>query len=230
MPAFALGFDFDHTLGFDHKLEVVSFVALLDHITERGGTRPEGDATSAINALLAHQRGGACTIDEAVIAFVTPLLGGHERDALPFAALYKEIALGLAGEYVKAAPRASEMLDRLAQDGVKVAILTNGWSPLQQRKAEIIGFHGPVLVSDQIGKQKPDPIAFHVLLEVLGTQAAASWYVGDNPAVDVAGALAAGMRAIWMDEGAAPYPPTLAAPTQTIRSLGELARVLEAFA
>lgn len=230
MPSLAVGFDFDHTLGFDNKLEVVSFMRLLDLVAQHGGARPAGDEKAAIAALLAHQRSGACTIDEAVFDFVGPLFDGDDVAARPWVERYKEIALGLCGEYVKAAPGARQVLQKFATDGIKVAILSNGWSPLQQRKAQIVGFSGPVLVSDQIGKQKPDPVAFAHLIETLGGDPANILYVGDNPAVDVSGALAAGLRAIWVDEGLAPYPAGIAPPTHTIRSLGELVGVLGALA
>ena len=52
-----------------------------------------------------------------------------------------------------------------------------------------------VLPSDA-GAEKPDPRIFQLALERLGTPAAASIFVGDSTERDVAGARAAGMRAI----------------------------------
>jgi putative hydrolase of the HAD superfamily len=54
-----------------------------------------------------------------------------------------------------------------------------------------------VLISDAEGISKPDRQIFHRALERLNTNAAQAVFVGDHPEVDVAGARAAGMRAIW---------------------------------
>ena len=54
-----------------------------------------------------------------------------------------------------------------------------------------------ILISDAEGISKPDPHIFHRALERLNTSPARSVFVGDHPEVDVAGARAAGMQAIW---------------------------------
>jgi putative hydrolase of the HAD superfamily len=54
-----------------------------------------------------------------------------------------------------------------------------------------------LLISDAEGIAKPDAKIFHRALERLDVRPAQAAYVGDNPDVDMAGARAAGMRAIW---------------------------------
>lgn len=223
--SFAVGFDFDHTLGFDNKLERLAWLRLIDAVVEDGGTAPRGDAVTMIDAVLAHQRSGAQSIDDAVSAFVAPLLAVGQDPRL-YPALYRDLVLQMADDLVKPAPGAVELLRGLTAARIPVAILTNGWSPLQQRKAQLIHFEGPVLVSDQIGKQKPDPVAFAALSACFGLPPAQIWYVGDNASVDVAGAQAAGMRAIWVDEGVAAYPASLPPPAHRVRALSELVPLL----
>jgi FMN phosphatase YigB (HAD superfamily) len=70
--------------------------------------------------------------------------------------------------------------------------------------------------------QKPAPRAFEMLLGALGTQPHASWYVGDDPRGDVAGAQAAGMQTVWIDWERKAYPPDVCTPDRTIHAFDEL--------
>jgi FMN phosphatase YigB (HAD superfamily) len=54
-----------------------------------------------------------------------------------------------------------------------------------------------VVDSGRVGLEKPDPRIFRWLAERLGVDAAEVIHVGDSFAADIAGALAAGMRAVW---------------------------------
>ena len=134
----------------------------------------------------------------------------------------------MVDDFVVPLPGVAPTLDALRQRGIVVAILTNGWNPMQERKAQRAGFAGPVLVSDEIGVQKPAPGSFEKLLRVLGTAPEESWYVGDDPRSDVAGAQAAGMRAVWIDWEKRTYPAELPPPTNTIHNFGDLLDILPA--
>jgi putative hydrolase of the HAD superfamily len=79
-----------------------------------------------------------------------------------------------------------------------------------------------VLVSDALGAIKPAAAAFDALVATLGVSRDRAWYVGDNPVGDVAGALAAGLRAVWFDWEGLSYPQDLPAPTVRISALREL--------
>jgi HAD superfamily hydrolase (TIGR01509 family) len=220
----AFGFDFDHTLGIDNKLERIAFLRLLERVLAEGG-RALGTLASEsdrIDGLLAEQRAGAFSIDRAVRTFVADR-GVEASDAHVRA--YEEACLALVDDVVVPLPGARAMLAALASRGVPVAMLTNGWNPLQTKKAQRVGFAGPVLASADIGVQKPDPRAFAALASTLGVTPESVWYVGDDPAIDVAGALSAGMRAIWLDAEGRPYPAAIPAPTRRITALEELLAV-----
>ena len=217
----ALGFDFDHTLGVDNKLERVAFLRLLEPIEAAGG-RPGNslaEETADIDRLLAEQRSGAFSIDEAVNRFVST------RGLPPEAAWvkrYKANALGSVDAFVVPMPGWDRLRDAMRAAKLPYALLTNGWNPLQLRKAQRIGFDGPILASADIGVQKPDAGAFGKLAQVLGVPAEGVWYVGDNPVADIAGARAAGMRGIWLDAEGQTYPAAISPPTEVIHSLDEL--------
>ncbi len=225
MTRVAVAFDVDHTLAIDNKLERVAFLRLLERVIDEGGA-PLGtlaSESSNVDALLAHQRSGACSIDEAVRAFVSER--GVECDDT-YVRLYRAIALEMVDDLVVPLPYAAQTIEALRERGIQTAVLTNGWSPLQERKARRAGFPGPVLASGDLGVQKPDGRAFAALVDALGIPAPRVWYVGDDPATDVAGALAAGLQAVWLDAEGLNYPPGLPPPTHVVGSLPELLAAL----
>ena len=103
-------------------------------------------------------------------------------------------------------PDAVQTLSRLRTSGLKLGLITNGSMRMQSRKLECLALapmFDTILISDAEGMSKPDPRIFHRALERLNTSPAGSVFVGDHPEVDVAGARAAGMQAIWRrDPGA----------------------------
>lgn len=216
-----IGFDLDHTLAIDNRLERVAFLRLLDVVLSRGG-RTAGtfsDEIDAIDALLQRQRQSDLTIDEAVRLFVSE--HGVACDE-GFVAAFRAMAVDMIDEFVIPLPGVHKTIGTLRERGIGVAVLTNGWNPLQEGKAAKAGFDGPVLVSSEIGERKPSAGAFERLTNVLGSEPENTWYVGDDPYNDVAGARAAGLQTVWMNWERQEYPPSLAPPGHTVRSFAEL--------
>ena len=56
-----------------------------------------------------------------------------------------------------------------------------------------------VIDSGEVGVMKPDPRIFRIALDRMGLDPAETVFVGDVPAVDVAGARAAGLAPILLD-------------------------------
>jgi putative hydrolase of the HAD superfamily len=225
MPVRALGFDIDHTLGIDNKLERVAFLRLLGEICMEGGAclGTLAQETVRIDELLERQRSGDLSIDEAVECFASER-GARVPDA--YIERYKQLALKSVPEFFVAQPDARAVLRDLQQRQIACAILSNGWSPLQQEKARQIEFAGPILVSDAIGAQKPQPEAFAALARALEMDPREIAYVGDNPRGDVAAALSAGMRGVWLDAEGVTYAPDLPEPSAVIHRLTELLALL----
>ena len=221
-PRIGVGFDFDHTLGIDNKLERVAFLHLLESFPEQESTLAQ--ETEQIDQLLAQQRSGAFTIDAAVERYARA--HGASDNFEPYIERFKRFALDGVDDFVVALPGLRDMLNAMQRDGFAVAILSNGWSPLQDLKAKCVGFNGPVIVSDRIGAQKPEVRAFEALLKTLGTTPSETWYVGDNPTADVAGSINAGLRAVWVDEGG-DYPSGLPQPSARITDLRQLRDLLK---
>lgn len=221
MPLAGVGFDLDHTLAIDNKLERVAFLHLLGFLLERGG-RAMGtlaEESDRIDDLLAHQRSGAFSIDDAVRRF-TMERGVVASDV--YVERFRALAIEMAPAFVVPLPGVKRTVAVLRERGVAVAVLSNGWNPLQVIKAKLAGFEGTVLASGDIGVQKPDPRTFEALLEALETSPENTWYVGDDPNGDVVGAARCGLNAVWIDAEGKKYPSDLPLPPYTIGSLEDL--------
>ena len=220
-----VGFDIDHTIAIDNKLERVAFMRILETILDDGGHAlgTLAQESDRIDTLLAQQRGGMFSIEDAVRTFVRER-GVPPRDA--YVERFRTMAIEMVDQFVIPLLGAKRTFDALRARGVRVAVLSNGWNPLQIRKAQRAGFEGPVLASADVGAQKPAAPAFEALLDALGTAAHDTWYVGDDPRCDVGGASSAGLHAIWLDAENKAYPSDVPAPDYTIHALDELVHVL----
>jgi HAD superfamily hydrolase (TIGR01509 family) len=101
-----------------------------------------------------------------------------------------------------------ELVDDLRRAGIAVGVISNSEGRLAELFDEI-GWRGRfacVADSGALGIEKPDPAIFAWTLARLGVTAAATVHVGDSAAADVAGARAAGLRAIWFGPHTAPTP------------------------
>src|SRR5580765_4002630 len=92
-------------------------------------------------------------------------------------------------------------LQTLRAAGKCLGVVTNGQTEWQSHKLEGLGlgsFFDVVLISQAEGIRKPDARIFHRALERCGVdEPAHAMFVGDHPEVDVAGAHAAGLVAVW---------------------------------
>jgi putative hydrolase of the HAD superfamily len=97
-------------------------------------------------------------------------------------------------------PDAAQALSSLRTSGLRLGLITNGSVRMQSRKLECLALSpsfDAVLISEAEAISKPDRRIFHRALERLDVTPAQAVFVGDHPDVDVAGARAAGMRAVW---------------------------------
>lgn len=228
MPApIAVGFDFDHTLGIDNKLErTVALKMLADLASERGHHYVEEDAEFAIDEILAHARAGEAPVETAIAGFFERFAPSGSA-TLDTANDFRENVVAASAAHVEPLPGAGALLATLDSLGIRYAILTNGWSPLQEEKARLIGFRGSVFVSERVALRKPKREAFDLLAKHFELPATQIFYVGDDPDVDIAGAANAGFTTVWYDWERRTYPEGIARPTHTIRALDELPAILQ---
>jgi putative hydrolase of the HAD superfamily len=72
------------------------------------------------------------------------------------------------------------------------------------------------------GAAKPDARIFAELLKAAGVAPAQVLHVGDDPLADVAGAMRAGLQAVWLNRDARAWPAELAPPARMVTTLAEL--------
>lgn len=91
----------------------------------------------------------------------------------------------------------------------RIGIVTNNRTQEQQEKLAQLGMTHLVdalITSEDVGVPKPGPRIYHVALERLQSHAAATVMVGDNWTADVVGALAVGIRPVWLNRFGAIRP------------------------
>jgi putative hydrolase of the HAD superfamily len=106
-------------------------------------------------------------------------------------------------------PGAEDVLRELRETHA-LALLTNGASSLQREKLAASGlerYFDAVVVSGEFGTGKPDAAIFHHALAQLEHDGSPAVMVGDSLRRDIEGALAAGLRAVWIGDGEAEAPP-----------------------
>jgi HAD superfamily hydrolase (TIGR01549 family) len=130
--------------------------------------------------------------------------------ALEAAGCDPELADRLSDRYIELQraghPLASGSDDLLEQARAAgpVVLVTNGPPDIQRRKIEQGGlgaFFSSVVISGELGIGKPDPLVFAHALETVGAPPEDALMVGDSWERDVEGALAAGLRAVWISHG-----------------------------
>lgn len=110
-----------------------------------------------------------------------------------------------------------------------MTIVTNGTLKTQQRKLEYSGlapYFTGVVISEQLGTQKPDPRVYEAALDAAGHPARDCVMVGNSLKKDIGGAQAAGIRAIWLNRNQ-PVENPAPRPDAVITSLSELAAAIE---
>lgn len=226
----AVAFDVDGTL-LDH--ERAAGDAVRGWVAARGWRVPEDAGAQWLRLEREHFAAfaaGAITFEEQrrrrLRAFL-PLVTSARVVEEDLDALFAEYATVYESHWV-AFDDAVEVLDDLAAAGYVLGVLTNGQRAQQVAKLARIGLldrFGVVVASSELPAGKPDPHAFTVLCQRLGAAPGSVMFVGDDPVTDVAGALDAGLQAVFIDRDQAGHAADRAV---SIRSLTKLPAALTA--
>lgn len=124
------------------------------------------------------------------------------------------LALGLADAYWSAfletiAPYEGipELFDDLRARGMRIGIGTNMVADLQIKKLVRLGLAEKcnfMVSSEEADAEKPAPAFFALCTEKAGCPVAECLFIGDNPKVDIQGAMDAGMQALLLAHGGVP--------------------------
>lgn len=128
-------------------------------------------------------------------------------------------------------------LDRLADAGVRVGVITNGEADYQRAKLDRTGLGDRfehVVASGAVGVAKPDPGIFLHACALFDTAPGDALYVGDRLLTDAVGAASAGLTGVWLNRfglevvvggighGAASDDPVALARSAGVRTIGTL--------
>jgi putative hydrolase of the HAD superfamily len=106
------------------------------------------------------------------------------------------------GKFTVTLPGAHEVLSELRAE-YKLGMITNGFSSVQREKLEVAGiteYFDDILVSGEVSYEKPEPEIFLMSCSRLGITPEEAVFVGDYYPNDIAGALAVGIKPIWIQD------------------------------
>jgi putative hydrolase of the HAD superfamily len=127
----------------------------------------------------------------------------------------------LAALHFRAYPDVAPALGELRARGLRLVVVSNWDFSLHERLEEtgLAGLVDGAVASAELGHAKPDGAIFAHALGLVDAEPGAALHAGDSPDADVAGALAAGLRAVLVARDGTPAVP---AGVPVIGSLAEL--------
>ena len=146
----------------------------------------------------------------------------EQNGIVPDAALLAETAWAFRRAstcHLRAYAGAGELLDALRAAGRTVILLSNAQSCFTRPELELLGLSerfDHVYISSEVGFQKPDPRFFTAPLRDLGLEPADCLMIGNDPTCDVAGAITAGLDAVYIHSALSPK----AAPSSVGAAIG----------
>ena len=136
-----------------------------------------------------------------LMAMPEPTFRNRSKEELAY-----EIAdefLRLTNKYFTLMPESDRVVRALAAK-YPLTIVSNGFREVQYYKFTHSGLKDclrHMLVSDEVGINKPQPGIFHRALELNGVNADEAVMIGDSYSSDIAGAKGVGIDQIWLHEG-----------------------------
>ena len=131
----------------------------------------------------------------------------YDDETLKAMRMLNDRYLWLLGECSSPVEGAKYLLEDLSKKYL-IGVLTNGFTEVQYRKLRSTGldrFIQRMVISDEIGIQKPDSRIFRYAEQETGATPETTVMIGDNPDNDIQGALNAGWSAIYFDRKSKPF-------------------------
>jgi putative hydrolase of the HAD superfamily len=182
--------------------------ALVAELRARGVTVGEPEARRALLEEMAYYRAhhdeatGAAELDQLRDRCTEVLRAALPEDARVVPDLRAAL---LASLRFRPYPEAPDALAELGELGVKRVVVSNWDVSLREVLARtgLAPFLDGVVISAEVGASKPERAIFERALAVAGVTASEALHVGDTADVDLAGARAAGLRAVHLDRSGA---------------------------
>ena len=167
--------------------------------------------------------------------FLYPLLHGSKvasqiQSNTILSALAEQMSedfLHLTTKYFSLLPGAEELVRYLAKK-YPLTVVTNGFIEVQYEKFDKSGLRdcfSHIVLSEEVGCQKPNPRIYEEALRMNGVSAAEAVMIGDSWNSDIQGAINAGIDQIWVRKSKDPLPEGQSA-TYLVQSLSEVMEIL----
>jgi putative hydrolase of the HAD superfamily len=201
--------------------------ALVEELADRGVVVGEAQARAALLEEMAYYRAHHDeAVDDTALTALRDRCTEVLRAALPeHARAVGDLRGALLGSLrFRAYPEVPGVLAALGQRGVARIVVSN-WDVSLRQVLDDVGLAAlldGIVISAEVGAAKPDPAIFAHALACAGTDASEALHVGDTVEADLAGARAAGIRAVHLDRsGTDPGAATsLDGLPDLLRSLG----------
>ena len=136
------------------------------------------------------------------------------------------LAIARAGAGVNNIP-----LDKCAEKGIKMGVITNGPYAHQVRKFYTLGLDkwfsmNQLIVSAGVGVAKPDIRIFQMAEEKWGMIPEQTYMIGDSLENDIQGARNAGWKTIWMNHHRYSVPKSMKAPDYIVYTEEEMKNLI----
>ena len=165
--------------------------------------------------------------------FLFPLMhgslypNGETAQVIRLAMTMSDDFLALTTAHFSLLPGAEEIVRCLAEK-YPLTIVTNGFIEVQYEKFDKSGLKdcfSHIVLSEEVGCQKPNPRIFEEALRMNGLQAEEVVMIGDSWNSDIQGAINAGIDQIWIRNSKDPLPEGQSA-TYLVQSLSEVMEIL----
>lgn len=131
--------------------------------------------------------------------------------------------------FADAVPTLGRLRAALPKPHGRIGLITNGPADVQRAKVELLQIAQHVdfiVISGEFGVWKPDPAIFAEALRLGGASAGEAVFIGDSVEHDMAGARAAGIRAIWVNRANRSWTDAPPPPDHRIQALSDLPGLL----
>ena len=165
--------------------------------------------------------------------FLFPLMhgslypNGETAQVIRLAMTMSDDFLALTTAHFSLLPGAEDIVRYLAEK-YPLTIVTNGFIEVQYEKFDKSGlkdYFSHIVLSEEVGCQKPNPRIFEEALRLNGLSADEVVMVGDSWYSDIQGAINAGIDQIWIRKSKDPLPEGQSA-TYLVQSLSEVMEIL----
>lgn len=123
-------------------------------------------------------------------------------------------------------PGSIELLEYLLVKNYNLFIITNGFKEVQYKKVELCNiqkYFKRIFTSEETGYNKPDIRFFNYILKEINTNSEECLIIGDDPEVDIKGAILAKIDSIWVNYNNN-YSEYM--PTYTVKNLLDIKNIL----